>query len=116
MHKIGQSGGLLGRIREPLLKMKFPLIETVLKPLAKSVFIPLGLTAAAEAVTYPAIYKKTFHSGTTTSIVSNEELNDIIKMVKSLEESGFLRKGISKTIRNEVREQKVGFVGMLFGT
>ena len=47
MHKIGQSGGFLGRLLEPLLKTGLPLIGNVLKPLAKSVLIPLGLTAAA---------------------------------------------------------------------
>ena len=47
MHKIGQSGGFLGRLLEPILKTELPLIGNVLKPLAKSVLIPLGLTAAA---------------------------------------------------------------------
>ena len=57
MHKIGQSGGFLGRLLGPLLKTGLPLIGNVLKPLAKSVLIPLGLTAAASA-TDAAVHKK----------------------------------------------------------
>ena len=85
MHKIGQSGGFLGRLLGPLLKTGLPLIGNVLKPLAKSVLIPLGLTAAASA-TDAGIHKKMFESGMTTLIISNEEMNDIMKIVKSLEE------------------------------
>ena len=62
LHKIGQSGGFLGRLLGPLLKTGLPLIGNVLKPLAKSVLIPLGLTAAASA-TDAAIHKKMFGSG-----------------------------------------------------
>ena len=61
LHKIGQSGGFLGRLLGPLLKTGLPLIGNVLKPLAKSVLIPLGLTAAASA-TDAAIHKKMFES------------------------------------------------------
>ena len=56
-----------------------------------------------------------FGSGFTTFIVSNEEIN-IIKIVKSLEESGLLIKGVSDTIKNEAKEQKEDFLGMLLGT
>ena len=89
-----------------------PLIGNVLKPLAKSVLIPLGLRAA-ESATDVAIHKKMFGSGTTTLIISNEEMNDIIKIIKSLEESGLLIKGVSQTIKNEVNEQKGVFLSML---
>ena len=68
----------------PLRKTELPLIKNVLKPLAKSVLIPLGLTAAASA-TDPAIHKNMFGSGVTTLIISNEEMNDIMNIVKSLE-------------------------------
>ena len=51
----------------------------------------------------------------TTLIISNEEMNDIIKIVKSFEESGLLIKGISKAIKNEAKEQKE-FLGMFLGT
>ena len=57
-----------------------------------------------------------FASGVTTLIISNEEMNDIMKIVKSLEESGLLIKGVSQTIKNETKEQKVLFLGMLLGT
>ena len=87
MHKITQSGEFLGRLLGPLLKTGLPLIGNVLKPLAKSVLIPLGLTAAAVA-TDATIHKKMFGSGVTTSIISNEEMNDIMKIVKSLQEAG----------------------------
>ena len=59
-------------------------MENVLKTLAKSVLISLGLTAAA-AATYAAIHNKMFGSGTTTLVISNEDLNDIIKTDNSLE-------------------------------
>ena len=81
MHKIGQSGGFLGRLLGPLLKTGLPLIGNVLKPLAKSVLIPLGLTAAASA-TDAAIHKKMFWSGVTILKISNEEMNDIMEQVK----------------------------------
>ena len=84
--------------------------------MAKSVVIPLGLTAAASAID-TAIHKKMFRSGFTTLIISNEEMNGIMKIVKSLEESGLLIKGVSETSKNEAaNEQKGGFLGMLLGT
>ena len=89
-----------------------PLIGNVLKPLAKSVLISLGLTASASA-TDAAIHKKMFGSRTTTLIISNEEMNDIMKIVKSLEESDLLIKSVSKTIENKAKEQKGRFLGML---
>ena len=115
MHKIGQSGGLLGRLLGPLLKTGLLLIGNVLKRLAKSVLIPLRLTAAASA-TDAAIHKKITESGTTTLIISNEEMNDIMKIVKSLEESSLLIKGMSEAIKNEAEEEKGGFLSMLLGT
>ena len=111
LHKIGQSGEFLGRLLGPLLKSGLSLIGNVLKPLAKSVLIPLGLTAAASA-TDAAIHNKMFGSDTTTLIISNEEMNDIMEIIKSLEESGLLIKGVSETIINETKEQKGGFLTM----
>ena len=61
----------------PLLKTGLPLMGNVLKPLAKSVLIPLGLMAAASA-TDVAIYKKMFGSGRTTLMISNEKMEDIL--------------------------------------
>ena len=114
MHKIGQSGGFLGRLLGPILKTGLPSSGNVLKPLAKSVLIPLVLTAAA-TVTDAAIHKKMFRSGVTTLIISNEKMNDT-KIIKSLEESGLLIKGISETIKNKAKEQKGGFLSMLLCT
>ena len=74
-------------------------MKNVLKPLAKSVLIPLELTAVASA-TYAAIQKKIFGAGTTALVFSNEDLNDIMKIVKSLEDF-LLIKGVSDTIQNE---------------
>ena len=81
-----QSGRFLGRIVVLLLKTGLPLIENVIKPLAKSVLIPLGLTTAA-SVADVGIHKKILGSGhnTTTLIISHDEREDIIKIVKSLE-------------------------------
>ena len=76
-----------------------PLIGNLLKPLAKRVSILLGLTAVASA-TDVAIHKKMFGSGVTVLIIPNEEVNDIMKIVKSLEEPGLLIKGVSETIKN----------------
>ena len=87
LHKIAQSGEILGILLGLLLKPGFPLIRNVLKPLTKSVLISLGLTVAASAAD-AAILHKRFGSGMTTLIISNEEMTDIMKIVKSLEESG----------------------------
>ena len=91
------------------------LIGNVLKPLATSLLIPSGLTAAASA-TNRAFHKKMFRSGFTTLIISNEKMNDIMKIVKPLEESGLLIKGVSKTIKNEAKENKREFLGRLLDT
>ena len=111
-----QSGGFLGRLLGPLLKTGLPLIKNVIKPLAKSVLIPLGLTAAASAAD-AGIHKKILGSGNmATLIISNDEIEDIIKTVKSLEDSGLLLKGVTETVQNEVKKQKGGFLIMLLGT
>ena len=62
-----------------------------------------------------AIEKRIYGSGTTAVTISNEEIEDIMKIVKSLEESGLLIKGISETIKNEAKEQKGLFPSMLLG-
>ena len=113
MHKIEQSGELLGRFLGLLLNTDFflPLIESVLKPLAKNASIPLGLIAAA--ATDADIHKKMLESGVATLIISNEQINDIIKIVKYLEASGLLTKGVGETIKNEVKKQKGGFLSVL---
>ena len=118
-----QSGGFLGRLLGPLLKTGLPLIKNVIKPSAKSVLIPLGLTAAASAAG-AGIHKKILgsvnrHSSSalhTTLIISNDDINDIIKIIKSLEDSGLLLKVVTETVQNEVKEQKGGFLSALLGT
>ena len=75
----------------------------------------LGVTTAASG-TDAAFHKKMFGSGVTTLIILNEEMNDIVKIVKSLEESDLLIKGISKTVENEAKEQKGRFLSMLLST
>ena len=77
--------------------------------------VPLGLTAAVSA-SNAAIQKKIFESGTTALIISDEEIDDIVKIVESLEESGLLITGVGTTIKNEAKERKCGFLGMLLGT
>ena len=109
LSKIIQSGGFLGRRLGPLLKTDLPLMKNELNPLAKSVLIPRGWTAEASA-TDPTIQKKTF--GSSMTIISNEEMNDM-KIVKSLEESGLLMKGISETIENEAKEQRGRFFSVI---
>ena len=120
LSKMMQSGGFLGRLLGPLLKAGLPLIKNVIKPLAESILIPLGLTAAASAGD-AGIHKKILGSGhnhpsSTVLMISNSEMNDIIKIVKSLEDSGLLLKGVTETVQNEVKEQKEGFLSMLLGT
>ena len=109
--KIIQSGGFLGSL---LSKLAGPLMKVAI-PLAKNVLAPLGITAAASAID-AGIQKKIHGSGTTTLIISNKEINDIMKIVQALEDSNILLKGVTKTIRNETKEQKGGFLSLLLGT
>ena len=118
LSKMILSGGFLGKLLGPLLKTGLPLMKSVIKPLAKSVLIPLGLTAAASAAD-AGIYKKILgsgHNNNTTLIISNDEMDDILKIIKSLEDSGVLLKGVSETIQHEAKEQRGGFLSMLLGT
>ena len=118
LSKIIQSGGFLGKLLGPLLKTGLPLIKRVIKPLVKSALIPLGLTAAASAAD-AGIHNKILGSGSdnnnTILIISNDEMDDILKIVKSLEDSGVFLKGASETIQNEAKEQRGGFLSMLLG-
>ena len=118
LSKMIHSGGYLGRLLGPLLKSGSPLMKRVIKPLAKSVLVPLGSTAAASAAD-TGIHKKILgsgHNNNTILIISNDEMDDILKIVKSLEDSGVLREGVSETIQNEAKEQGGGFLSMLLGT
>ena len=91
------------------------LFKSALTQLGKSVLIPLELSAGMSVVD-AAIQKKIYVSGTAALIISNEEMEDIMKIVKWLEESGLLIKGISGTVKNKTIEQKGGFFSMLLGT
>ena len=115
LSKMIQSRGFLGRLLGPLLKIGLSLIKNVIKPLAKSVLIPLGSTAVASAAD-AGIHKKILRSGITTLIISNDEMKDVIRIVKSLKDSGLLLKGVSETVQNDAKEQKEGFLTMLLGT
>ena len=101
-NKIRISEGFLDELLGPLLKTGLPLMKNVLKPLAKSVLIPLGLTAAASA-TDSAIQKKIHESGATILIISNKEIRLLIK-------------GVSEKSINEKKERKGEFLGMLLDT
>ena len=106
-----QLGGFLGNL---LRKLAGPLMKVVV-PLAKNVLASLGISAAM-CSTDGSIKKKMLGSGMTTLIISNDEMNDILKIVKSLENSGLLLKGVSETIQHEAKEQREGFLSMLLGT
>ena len=108
--KIIQSGGFLGSL---LSKLAGPLMKVAV-PLAKNILAPLGITAAASAID-AGIQKKIHGSGTTTLIISNEEMNDIMKIVQSLEDSNISLKGVTKSTENETKVQKGGFLSMLLG-
>ena len=84
-------------------------------PLVKNVLALLRITAAASAID-AWIQKKIHGSETTTLITSNEEMNDIMNIVEVLEDSNFLLKRVTKTIKNETKKQKGGFLCMLLGT
>ena len=115
LSKMIQSRGFLSRLLGPLLKTGLPLIKNVIKALAESVLIPLGLTAAASAAD-AGIHKKLLGSRNTTLIVSSDEIEGIINLVTSLENSGLLLEGVIETVQNEVKEQKGRFLTMLLGT
>ena len=117
-----QKEGVLLFLR-PLMTAGLPLMKSVLSVLAKSVLLPLGLSAgmsAADAATTTTATITTMtakKSGTwvTALIISNEQMEDITKIAKSFEEWRLLIKGISEAIKNETKEQKGKFRPILFG-
>ena len=109
---ITQEGGLLNFL-STLMKVSLPIIKIVLTPLAKNVLMPSRLTAVASEEN-AAIQKKVYGSDLTILIILKEEMKDIVKIVKSLEESSLLIKDVSETIENESKVQKGGFLGILF--
>ena len=115
LSKMVKSGGFLGRLLGPLLKTGLPLMKSVIQPLAKSVLIALGIAAAASAAAASAadagVHKKISGSGhNTTLIISNNEMKDILKTVKSLEDSELLQKGVSETIKTKQKNKKEDFL------
>ena len=108
-----QSGGFLGSTLSKLAGPK----KKVAVPWAKNILAPLVITAAASATDAGIQKKKKIHgSGTTILIIPNKEMNDIMEIVQALEDSNILLKGVTKTIKNEAKEKKVGFLSKLFGT
>ena len=99
MSKINQSGGFLGSL---LGKLAGPLMKVAVS-FAENFLAPLGITPAASAIN-GEIQKKIHGSGTTTLIISNEEMNRIMKIVQALEDLNILLKGVTKTIKNETKE------------
>ena len=108
--KLIQSGGFLSKL---LSKLAGPLMKVAL-PLAKNVLAPLGLTAAMSAI--DGSIQKKIHGLGIKLIIEEEDMQDIIKIIKELENSDILLKGVSKTIENEIKEQRGGFLSMPLGT
>ena len=86
----------------------------VVMPLAKNVLAPLGFTAAMSAI--DGSMQNEIHDSGVKLIIEQEDMKDIMKIIKALENSGILLKGVSKKIKNETKEQKGGFLSMLLGT
>ena len=108
--KLIQSGGFFGKL---LSKLAGPLMKIAL-PLAKNVLAPLGLTAVMSAI--DGSIQKKIHGSGVKLIIEQEDMNDIMKIIEALENSGILLKGVSKTIENETKEQRGGFLSMLLRT
>ena len=103
LSKMIQSGGFLGRHLGLVLIAGLPLMKSLIQPLGKCVLTPLGLTAATSAAD-AGIHKKILGSShNATFIISSDEMKDILEIVKSLEDSGLLLKGVSETIKNEAK-------------
>ena len=108
--KLIQSGEFLGKL---LSKLAGPLMKVAL-PLAKNVLAPLDLAAAMSA--NDGSIQKKIHGSGAKLIIEQEDMNDIMKIIEALENSGILLKGVTKTIENEIKEQRGRFLGMLLGT
>ena len=111
INEIIKEGGNLGR-----LLMNF--LPKLIKPaisIGKNILAPLGLSAVMSA-TDAAIQKKMYGSGNKTLIISNNDLNDLIKIGTALEEHNILIRGTTKTIKNNAKKQEGRFLSMLLGT
>ena len=98
--KLIQSRGFLGKL---FSKLSGPLMKVAM-PLAKNVLAPLGLTAAMSAI--DGVIQKKMRGERIKLIIEQEDMNDIIKIIEALENSGILLKGVSKTIENETKEKR----------
>ena len=96
-----QEGGFLNFLK-PLMATVLPLMKNVFTSLLKNVLVPLGLTAAASA--RDSVIQKKIYGYGTRLVYSNEDLNAIIKIVKSLEDAGLLIKDVTETVENKVKE------------
>ena len=110
LKKLIQSGGFLGKL---LSKLAGPLMKAAM-PLAQNVSSPLGLTAAMSAI--DGSIQNKMHGRGIKLMIEDEDMNDIMKIINALEKSGILLNGVGKTIENEIKEQKSGFLSMLLGT
>ena len=110
LKKLIKSGGFLGSL---LSKIAGPLMKAAM-PLTKNVLAPLGLTAAMSAI--DGGIQKEMRGDGIKLMIEDEDMNDIMKIIKALEKSGILLDGVGKTIENEVKEQKGRFLNMLLGT
>ena len=108
--KLIQSGEFLGKL---LSKLACPLMKVAM-PLAKNVLAPLDLTAAMSAI--DGSIQKKIHGSGIKLIIEQEDMKDIMKIIEALENSGILLKGVSKTIENENKEQRGGFLSIFSGT
>ena len=108
--KLIPSGGFLGKL---LSKLAGPLMKAAL-PLTKNVLALLGLTAAMSAI--DGSIQKKIHGSGIKLIIEQEDMKDIIKIIEALENSDILLKSVNKTIENETKEQRGGFLNMLLGT
>ena len=102
INKLIKEGGALGSI---LARFLPKLIKPTLS-LGRNILAPLGLSAAMSA-TDAAIQKKMYGSGTKTVQFSNKDLDDMTKIVKALEDSDVLMKGITKTLKNDIKKKVV---------
>ena len=101
LSKIVQWEWFLSRLLGILLNTGLPLMKNVDQPLAKSILIPLRLTVAP-SVADPGYIRKILGSRFTTLIISNEEMEDIIKIIKSLEDFGLLKE-VGETIKSKAK-------------
>ena len=103
IRKLIQSGGFLGKL---LSRLAGPLMKVAM-PLAKNVLAPLGLTTAISAI--DGSFQEKIHGSGVKLIIEQEDMNDIIKIIEALENSGILLKGVTKTIEMKLKKKEEDF-------